>query len=95
MKMQTIETPKEKQNYTYLLQCEDDSLYCGWTNDLIKRLEAHNNGTGSKYTRSRLPVRLVWYAHSPTKEEAMSLEYRIKKLSRKQKEYLISKGIEK
>ena len=56
----------------------------------MRRLQAHNAGTGSKYTRSRLPVELAWYHVSDSKEEAMSLEARIKRLSRQQKERLVS-----
>lgn len=46
-------------NYVYIVKCKDDSLYTGWTNDINKRLEAHNSGKGSKYTRGRVPVVLV------------------------------------
>lgn len=76
-------------NYTYILRCADGSLYTGWTNDLQKRLQAHNAGTGSKYTRSRLPVTLAWYKLSETKQEAMSLEGHIKHLTREEKLALI------
>lgn len=76
-------------NYTYILRCADGSLYTGWTNDLEKRLHAHNAGTGSKYTRSRLPVTLAWYTLSETKQQAMSLEGRIKHLTREEKLALI------
>ena len=72
-------------NYTYILRCSDDTLYCCWTNDLKKRLASHNAGKGAKYTRSRLPVTLVYYETFETKEEAMSREFAIKKLSRKEK----------
>ena len=48
-------------NYVYLLRCSDDSLCCGWTTDLDARLKAHNSGRGAKYTRSRLPVTLVYH----------------------------------
>ena len=48
-------------NYVYLLKCGDGSLYCGWTTDLEARVEQHALGRGAKYTRSRLPVKLVWY----------------------------------
>ena len=48
-------------NYTYILRCGDGSLYTGWTNNLEKRLEAHNAGRGGRYPRSRLPVKLVYY----------------------------------
>lgn len=75
--------------YTYLLRCADGTLYCGWTNDIEKRLAAHNSGKASKYTRSRLPAELVWYETFETKQEAMSREARIKRLSRQQKLDLI------
>ena len=84
-----MEIPTEKANYTYLLRCADGSLYCGWTNDLVKRLAAHNAGTGGRYTRSRLPVELVWYTVSETKQQAMRLEARIKQLRHSQKEGLV------
>ncbi len=76
-------------NYTYILRCSDDTLYCGWTNDLQKRLASHNAGKGAKYTRSRHPVTLVYYETFETKEEAMSREFAIKRLSRKDKLRLI------
>ena len=72
-------------NYTYLLRCSDGSLYCGWTNHLEERINAHNAGKGAKYTKSRRPVELVYYEEFPTKEEAMSREYAIKHLNRTQK----------
>jgi putative endonuclease len=81
-----------KKNYTYILRCADDSLYTGWTNDLDKRLIAHNKGKASKYTRSRLPVSLVYYEEFETKQEAMSREYAIKQLSRKEKLQLIGEN---
>ncbi len=76
-------------NFTYLLRCVDGTLYCGWTNDLEKRLSAHNAGTASKYTRSRLPVELIYAERHDTKQEAMSREYRIKRLPKHQKLQLI------
>ncbi len=76
-------------NYTYLLRCSDGTLYCGWTNDLQRRLAAHNAGTGARYTRVRRPVRLVWWEASETKEEAMRREYRIKRLPRREKLRLV------
>ena len=72
-------------NYTYLLECSDGSLYCGWTNNLEKRVKAHNEGRGGKYTRSRLPVSLVYYEAYDTKKEAMQREWEIKRMSRKSK----------
>ncbi len=72
-------------NYVYMLRCRDDSLYTGWTNNLEKRLKAHNSGKGGKYTASRRPVELVYFETFPTKQEAMSREYAIKQLTRAQK----------
>ena len=80
------------RNFTYLLRCSDGSLYCGWTNDLQKRLDSHNAGTGGKYTRTRLPVELVYYEEYATRQEAMSREYHIKRLSRQEKLRLIESG---
>ncbi|HUM84245.1 MAG TPA: GIY-YIG nuclease family protein [Lachnospiraceae bacterium] len=74
-----------KQNYTYILKCADGTLYTGWTNDIEKRLFAHNAGKGAKYTKSRRPVTLLYFEAFETKEEAMSREYAIKRFSRKKK----------
>jgi putative endonuclease len=79
----------EKQNITYILRCSDGTLYTGWTNDIEKRLKAHNEGKGGKYTRVRTPVELVYQEEYDTRQEAMSREVKIKKLSRKEKEALI------
>ena len=76
-------------NYTYILRCQDDTLYTGWTTDLEKRVETHNLGKGAKYTRTRLPDELVYYEAFASKEEAMSREWHIKQLSRKDKLRLI------
>ncbi len=76
-------------NYTYILKCADGSLYCGWTNDFEKRLSAHNAGTASKYTRTRRPVELAYFEQFETKQEAMSREYHIKRLTREEKLKLI------
>lgn len=76
-------------NYTYILRCRDNSLYTGWTNNLEKRIEAHNAGKGAKYTKARLPVELVYYEQFETKEEAMRREYAIKQMSKKEKEKLL------
>lgn len=73
------------ENYTYLVLCADGTLYCGWTNDLEKRMKAHNAGKGAKYTKPRLPVTLVYYETFATKQEAMQREYAIKQLSRQEK----------
>lgn len=79
-------------NYTYIVECSDHSLYTGWTTDLTKRLNAHNNGTGAKYTRARRPVKLVYYEEYETKQEATRREYAIKQLSAAQKRRLIESG---
>ncbi|GFO86822.1 GIY-YIG nuclease family protein [Anaerostipes butyraticus] len=77
------------KNYTYMLECGDGTLYTGWTNDLEKRVKRHNEGKGAKYTRSRLPVKLVYQEHFDTKREAMKREAQIKKMTRKKKLLLI------
>ena len=76
-------------NYTYILRCADGSLYTGWTNDLDKRIQEHKTGRGGKYTRAHAPVELVYYESFDTKNEAMSREWHIKQLTRKQKLALI------
>lgn len=76
-------------NYTYIVQCKDGTFYTGWTNNLEKRIADHNSGKGAKYTRARKPVTLVYYETFERKEEAMSREYTIKHLGRKEKEKLI------
>lgn len=72
-------------NVVYVLQCGDGSLYTGWTNDLQKRLAAHQSGSGCKYTRSHLPVRLAYSEPCETKQDALRREREIKALSRTQK----------
>jgi len=76
----------------YILQCADDTLYTGITNDLEKRLQQHNGElkNGAKYTRSRQPVTLVYTETSCSRSEASKREYVIKHLSRSEKETLIS-----
>ena len=83
-----VEKPAET-NYTYLLRCADGSLYAGWTNDLEKRLEAHQSGKGAKYTKAHLPVELVYHETFDTKEEAMRREYELKQMTKAQKEALV------
>ncbi len=75
-------------NYAYLVRCSDNSLYAGWTNDIEKRLQSHNAGTGAKYTRARLPVTLAYLETFDTKSEAMKREAALKKLTHQQKEQL-------
>ena len=81
---------KEKKHYTYIVHCADDTYYTGYTNDLEHRMKMHNEKKGAKYTKTRTPVNLVYYETYDTKEEAMSREWAIKQLTRKQKEKLIA-----
>ena len=76
-------------NYTYILLCADGSFYTGWTNDLKKRVAAHNAGKGGRYTRAHRPVTLAYWEEFSTKEDAMRREAAIKKLSRAEKIKLI------
>ena len=76
-------------NYVYMLRCGDGSLYTGWTNDLEKRVMTHQLGLGGKYTRSRLPVELVYWEELPSRRAAMSREWQLKHLTRAEKLALI------
>jgi putative endonuclease len=77
--------------FVYILKCVDGSLYTGYTNDLEKRLTAHNSSsTGAKYTRARRPVELVYFEESDSKASAQKREYEIKRLSRHEKLDLIA-----
>ncbi len=77
--------------YTYIVRCADDTLYTGCAVQLEKRVEAHNRGTGAKYTRGRGPVELVYWECYETLGEAQSREAAIKKLTRREKMKLLSK----
>ena len=81
-------------NYVYILSCSDNTLYTGWTNDLEKRINVHSSGKGAKYTRGRLPVKLVYFEKFNDKKLAMKREYAIKQLSREEKLRLIKDGNE-
>lgn len=70
---------------TYLLLCADNTLYCGITNDLTRRVNQHNTGRGAKYTRGRGPVKVLKFWVFDTKSEALKFEYAVKKLSRDEK----------
>ena len=77
--------------YVYMVRCNDGTLYTGITNDLEKRIEAHNSGKdGARYTRSRRPVKLVYSEEAGTKSAAAKLEYKIKKMTREKKMKLVS-----
>jgi putative endonuclease len=73
----------------YLLRCSDNSLYCGITTDIKKRVSAHNAGRGAKYTRARRPVHVVYTESAEGKSEALKREYTIKKLSKTKKEDMV------
>ena len=79
-------------NGVYILRCGDGSLYTGWTNDLPRRLAAHQSGKGGKYTRSHLPVALAYREALATPEEARKREWALKQLSRREKLALIAAG---
>ena len=78
--------------YVYLLRCADDSLYCGWTTDVGRRLAEHGAGSASRYTRSRLPVELAAVFEAADRSAALREEARIKRLSRAEKLDLIGAG---
>jgi putative endonuclease len=78
-----------EEHYIYLLLCNDNTLYCGYTNNLIKRIKTHNLGKGAKYTKTRLPVKLVYYESFSSKSSALKREYKIKQLDRNKKLRLI------
>jgi len=83
----------EKKFYTYLLLTENNTYYCGYTDDMEKRYKKHLDGTGAKYTKANKPLKVAYLAVFNTKSEAMKEEYRIKKLSRTEKEKLVSSQI--
>ena len=78
--------------YVYIVECADGTLYSGWTNDLKKRIAAHNAGDGAKYTRSRRPVKLRYYETFEEKSKALRRECALKKLTRAEKIALIESG---
>jgi putative endonuclease len=71
--------------YVYIVKCSDDTLYTGWTTDILKRVKMHNDGKASKYTRTRLPVEIIYWESHETKEDARKREREIKNLSRAEK----------
>lgn len=79
--------------FIYILKCGDGSLYTGSTNDLEARVKKHSSGKGAKYTRSHLPVTLVYSEKSANRSSATKREAEIKKLSRKEKLFLIKKSL--
>lgn len=72
----------ERPWHVYLVACADGTLYCGVTNDLARRMAAHDAGTGARYTRGRGPVRLVWSERAASRGEALRRELAVKRMSR-------------
>jgi putative endonuclease len=83
-------TNNNKSYYVYLVRCNDDTLYCGISNDVSYRVGQHNLGKGAKYTKSRRPVELVWLEKADNKSEALKRECVVKKMKRIQKLDLIN-----
>ena len=79
-------------NWVYIVECSDGTLYTGWTNNLEKRILAHNEGKGAKYTRSRTPVILRYFEKFETQSEARKRECQIKAMTRREKEMLIGQS---
>ena len=80
----------EKGHYTYMLKCADNTIYTGYAVDPEARLAVHNSGKGAKYTRARLPVKLVYFEKHDSKGDALRREIELKKITRKEKEQLIN-----
>lgn len=83
---------KDERYYVYIVRCRDDTLYTGTTNEIGRRVCAHNEGKGAKYTKGRLPVRLVYSETLETKPAALRREFQIKKMSRARKSKLIGQA---
>ena len=86
------ENQERKKHYAYMLRCSDGSIYSGYTTDPHRREEVHNSGKGAKYTRTRLPVKLVYFEEFDNKIDAMKREYAFKQLTHKEKEEIIIKA---
>ena len=80
----------EKTFYTYLILTENNTYYCGYTDDIEKRYKKHQEGSGAKYTKANKPVKIAYLEEFTTKSEAMKEEYRIKHLSRQEKDKLVT-----
>jgi putative endonuclease len=79
--------------FCYIVECADGTFYTGWTTDLKRRVAAHNAGRGSRYTRLRRPVKLVYFEHQPNRSEAMRREVKIKRMSRSAKLRLVARRV--
>ena len=87
-----LSTKRLKSCWVYVLECGDRSYYTGWTNDLAKRVKAHQSGKGGKYTRSRLPVRFIKKWRAKDRSAAMKREASFKSLNRKEKRVRLGLG---
>jgi putative endonuclease len=85
--------PSHKGHFVYILRCADDTLYTGYTTELVRRIQEHNEGKGAKYTRGRGPVELVYVEEAADRSLGQSREEAIKRLTRSQKEELIKGGL--
>lgn len=80
----------EKKHYVYILETEHNMLYCGYTDDIERRFQAHLNGTGAKFTRAHKPIKILYTKEFKTKSDALKEEYRIKRLTKAEKLKLIN-----
>ena len=83
---------KDKECFVYILECSDETLYTGYTLDIRRRLSEHNQAKGAKYTRGRLPVKLVYLEQHNSISSALKREFEIKNKTKKQKMQLLSSG---
>lgn len=88
-----MKSGKVTKHYAYMLRCADGTIYSGYTNDPYRRTAVHNSGRGAKYTRSRLPVKLVYIKVFSTKRDALKREAALKKLSHADKVTLIEQSV--
>ena len=86
LKKEMVALAQQQNNYVYIVRCRDQTLYTGWTNQLEKRIEAHNAGKGAKYTKSRRPVKMIYHEKFDDKRLALKREYWFKHHSRAWKE---------
>ncbi len=80
----------DKGWFLYILRCQNDTFYTGVTKDLERRVKMHNDGKASRYTRARLPVKLIYHEDCASRAQALVRECRVKALTRKQKEKLVA-----
>ncbi len=92
MKKEESEKQESKKYYAYMVRCSDNSIYSGYTTDVHKREKVHNTGKGAKYTRTRLPVKLVYFEKFDNKIDAMKREYAFKQYTHTEKEEIIRNG---